>query len=160
MLGLEEATISKQHVQLHRIVYEQGKTGISPMVYIRNLSRNATSLIKASMAESLSENCQTITLRRQSAPQLLNDGDILSLSPTVHVQMTFPSLVYSDTGLSALQRAEIKVLPVKPSCPVRSNSTSSDIQSTVFDRQTPHRKRCLWRCLCLPRNDFCKASRL
>ncbi|KAF2218413.1 kinase-like domain-containing protein [Elsinoe ampelina] len=100
-LGLEEPTISKAHVRLHCIVYEQEKSSISPMLYVKSISRNTTALSKKGPGGT-----RSIKLYRNSAPNLIEHGDTLALSPTVHLQITFPNFTTPSLVLNALQRQE------------------------------------------------------
>ena len=102
-----EQTISAHHLRFHCVMYESDEDQkVSPMVYVRVLSSNCVQL-----SRSGEENCNRRHEVRKSDPDLLlNDGDVLHLTPTVSA--TFRSLGHfyaaPSGSLNPIQAVEIR----------------------------------------------------
>ncbi|KAK0936146.1 hypothetical protein LTR29_012244 [Friedmanniomyces endolithicus] len=104
--GIEDKMISSHHLHFHCVVYGESDgelhTGVAPLVYVRNLSANSVNL------SPLGSNNPSdgIMLCRASGDFLLNDGDVLQITPDISVQ--FRAKLQVDSGLDRLRQEETK----------------------------------------------------
>jgi serine/threonine protein kinase len=101
-----EQTISTHHLRFRCVMYESDEDQkVSPMVYVRVLSSNYVQL-----SRSGEKNCNRRHQLRKSDPDLLlNDGDVLYLTPAVSA--TFRSLGHYTApsgNLNPIQAVEIR----------------------------------------------------
>ncbi|PNS15366.1 hypothetical protein CAC42_625 [Sphaceloma murrayae] len=78
------------------------------MLYLKALSRNTTRLFKGSQAV-VYHGGEGIPLRSGSEPQLLDHGDVIMLSPTVSVEVSYEAVPKSSECLNPLQLHEAKI---------------------------------------------------
>src|SRR5690242_18513712 len=78
----DDLTISRQHLRVHCILYEQDPVAqIAPLVYATDLSSNGTYLKKSNMESTAS--LGSGVLMGQNSTFLLDEGDELRISDTV-----------------------------------------------------------------------------
>ncbi|KAF2158104.1 kinase-like protein [Myriangium duriaei CBS 260.36] len=107
LLGLEEPTISSRHVEFHPILFDKSDQQIPPLLYAKCRSLNEFVIEKMNIVPSMTETLK-IKVNRHSPPHLLDDGDVLWLSPTVPVQVKVCQAAFSR--LDPRQVEEIKSL--------------------------------------------------
>ena len=96
--------LSKKHVEFHPIVFDQQASSVPPLVYIKCLSRNSIDVQKRSED---SDRPTKLKLSYKSAPYLLNQGDVVLISPVLHARL---DLYHSNNdAVTARQRKELKV---------------------------------------------------
>ncbi len=100
----DDFTISRQHLRVHCILFEQNPIAkVPPLVYATDLSFNGTFLKKRYLPDTISPVSEF--LMGKNCTYLLDDGDELRLSESVI--LTYHSLIHMDhTGFSAIQERE------------------------------------------------------
>ncbi|KAK4894970.1 Cell division control protein 2 [Elasticomyces elasticus] len=106
--GIEDMTISSHHLHFHCVIYGEGEDevgpAVAPLVYVRVLSSKPVYL-----SPSDSNNLSDIrTLCRDSGDILLNDGDLLQLTPTTSIE--YEANVSVVSGLDSIRCQEIERL--------------------------------------------------
>lgn len=99
-----EPTISTHHLRFRCVMFDDEEPNkVAPMVYVRVLSRNAV-MLKHSDYIRLGAD---VLLNKDDGDVLLNQGDVLQLTPGVSIMFTSRNAkMHSSNGLSAVQRAE------------------------------------------------------
>ena len=102
----QEPTISTHHLRFRCVVYdEDDEREVSPMVYVRVMSPNATTL----RCRDLGPDDIGHVVSQEDPDVLLNDGDILYL--TRSISLTFKAdkrFAANNGGLDAIRYAELK----------------------------------------------------
>lgn len=87
---MNDDTISRRHLRIYAINFDDAKDEIAPLVYAQDLSRNGTRLIRPEDVLDPGLNSSTKLLGMTDQPVLLNNNDELHVSPTVFFRFQVP----------------------------------------------------------------------
>lgn len=106
-LGVEDRCISKHHLKIHCVKYEDDDEKVAPMVWARVLSNNAIIFRR----NGLDDEEGGVPLSKEHGAFLLNEGDSIQLTSNIWVEFELPrdGRRSDPPQLDSSQRAEIPI---------------------------------------------------
>jgi hypothetical protein len=102
---ISDSRVSKQHFRIYSIIYEEGQTDFSPLVYCEDLeSSNGTYVNDALIG----------IICRERRGFLLNDGDIIEIRPSWKFQFHQPVQEITSHDVTELEDLEVLIPPYIP----------------------------------------------
>lgn len=137
LIKVKAPCVSKHHLRFRSVMYEEdGETRVAPMIYVRVLSKNPVQLTRRTVSGT---DC-SCRISRGQADVLLNDEDVLQLTPSIsvvfHAEDEYAAV--SD-GLNNTQKKEFELL--RPYYEVTNRRLGVGGQASVFVAIKQHSQR-------------------